>query len=135
MIHRLEIATSSRAQMVDVTREVQRAISESGVQEGFCHIYVPHTTAGIAINENADPSVVQDILAVLEKIAPRGGSYRHLEGNADSHVKASIVGSSETVLIEGGRLVLGTWQGLFLCEFDGPRRRRLLVKVVEAAFP
>jgi len=135
MVHRLEIATSSRAQMVDVTREVQRAISESGVQEGFCHIYVPHTTAGIAINENADPSVTQDILAVLEKIAPRDGSYRHLEGNADSHVKASIVGSSETVLIEGGRLVLGTWQGLFLCEFDGPRRRRLLVKVVEAAFP
>ncbi len=133
MIHRLEIATSSRAQMVDVTREVQRAVSESGVQEGFCHIYVPHTTAGIAINENADPSVAQDILAVLEKMAPRGGSYRHLEGNADSHVKASIVGSSETVLIEGGRVVLGTWQGLFLCEFDGPRRRRLLVKVVEAA--
>lgn len=133
MIHRLEIATSSRAQMVDVTREVQRAISESGVQEGFCHIYVPHTTAGIAINENADPSVAQDILAVLEKMAPRGGSYRHLEGNADSHIKASIVGSSETVLLEGGRLVLGTWQGLFLCEFDGPRRRRLLVKVVEAA--
>jgi len=133
MIRRLEIATSSRAQMVDVTREVQQAISESGVQEGFCHIYVPHTTAGIAINENADPSVAQDILAVLEKIAPRGGSYRHLEGNADSHVKASIVGSSETVLIEGGRLVLGTWQGLFLCEFDGPRRRRLLVEVVEAA--
>ena len=135
MIRRLEIATSSRAQMVDVTREVQQAISESGVQEGFCHIYVPQTTAGIAINENADPSVAQDILAVLEKIAPRGGSYRHLEGNADSHVKASIVGSSETVLIEGGRLVLGTWQGLFLCEFDGPRRRRLLVEVVEAAFP
>ena len=133
MVHRLEIATSSRAQMVDVTREVQRAVSESGVQEGFCHIYVPHTTAGIAINENADPSVAQDILAVLEKIAPRSGSYRHLEGNADSHVKACIVGSSETVLIEGGRLVLGTWQGLFLCEFDGPRRRRLLVKVVEAA--
>jgi len=133
MIHRLEVATSSRAQMVDVTREVQRAVSESGVQEGFCHIYLPHTTAGIAINENADPSVAQDILAVLEKIAPRGGSYRHLEGNADSHVKATIVGSSETVLIEGGRLVLGTWQGLFLCEFDGPRRRRLLVKVIEAA--
>jgi secondary thiamine-phosphate synthase enzyme len=133
MIRRLEIATSSRSQMLDVTREVERAVSESGVQEGFCHIYVPHTTAGIAINENADPSVAQDILAVLEKMAPRGGSYRHLEGNADSHVKASIVGSSETVLIEGGRLVLGTWQGLFLCEFDGPRRRRLLVKVVEAA--
>ncbi len=133
MIHRLEIATSSRAQMVDVTGEVQRAVSESGVQEGFCHIYVPHTTAGIAINENADPSVAQDILAVLEKMAPRGGSYRHLEGNADSHVKASIVGSSETVLIESGRLVLGTWQGLFLCEFDGARRRRLLVKVVGAA--
>jgi len=133
MVHRLEIATSSRAQMVDVTGEVKRAVSESGVQEGFCQIYVPHTTAGIAINENADPSVAQDILAVLEKMAPRGGSYRHLEGNADSHVKASIVGSSETVLIEGGRLVLGTWQGLFLCEFDGPRRRRLLVKVVEAA--
>lgn len=132
MIHRLEIATSSRAQMVDVTREVERAVSQSGVQEGFCYIYVPHTTAGITINENADPSVAQDILAVLEKIAPRGGSYRHLEGNADSHVKATIVGSSETVLIEGGRLVLGTWQGLFLCEFDGPRRRRLLVKVVEA---
>ncbi len=133
MIRRLEVATSSRAQMVDVTREVQRAVSESGIQEGFCHIYVPHTTAGIAINENADPSVVQDILAVLEKMAPRGGSYRHLEGNADSHVKASIVGSSETVLIESGRLVLGTWQGLFLCEFDGARRRRLLVKVVGAA--
>ncbi len=131
MIYRLEVATRSRSQLVEVTAEVQRVVSESGVQEGFCHLYLPHTTAGIAINEHADPSVVQDIQAVLADVAPRQGRYRHLEGNADAHVKATIVGSSETVLIEGGRLVLGTWQGIFLCEFDGPRRRRLLVKVVE----
>lgn len=132
MIYRLEVATRSRAQMVDITPEVQRAVAESGVKEGFCHLYVPHTTAGIAINENADPSVAQDILATLEKVAPQGGSYRHTEGNADSHIKAAMVGSSETVLVEGGRLLLGTWQGIFLCEFDGPRRRRVLLKIVEA---
>ena len=132
MIYRLEVSTRSRAQMVDITSEVQRAVTESGAKEGTCHLYVPHTTAGIAINENADPSVAQDILATLEKAAPQGGSYRHTEGNADSHIKATMVGSSETVLVEGGRLLLGTWQGIFLCEFDGPRRRRVLLKIVEA---
>jgi secondary thiamine-phosphate synthase enzyme len=125
----IRVSTGSRTELVDITSEVQKAVRESGVNEGVCHVYVPHTTAGVTINENADPSVRQDILMELNKIVPLEDNYRHLEGNAAAHIKASMVGSSETVLVEGGRLLLGTWQGIFFCEFDGPRSRRVLFSI------
>ena len=125
----IRISTTSRTELLDITGEVQKAVAESGVRDGVCHIYVPHTTAGITINENADPSVRQDILMELNKIIPFQDNYRHLEGNAAAHIKASIVGSSETVLVEAGQLLLGTWQGIFFCEFDGPRSRRVITRV------
>jgi secondary thiamine-phosphate synthase enzyme len=126
------IATNTRAKVEfqDVTAQVQEAVSSSGVKDGVCHVFVPHTTAGITINEHADPSVVSDIISQLDELVPEGRKYRHLEGNSPGHIKASLVGSSVTVLVEGGRLVLGTWQGIFFCEFDGPRSRSMLVKVV-----
>ena len=125
----IRVSTSSHTELVDITTDVQRAVSESGVQDGACHIYVPHTTAGVTINENADPSVREDILMELNRVIPLQDNYKHLEGNSAAHIKASIVGSSETILVERGRLVLGTWQGIFFCEFDGPRSRRVLTKV------
>ena len=125
----IRVSTKSRTELVDITSQVQDAVRESGVLVGICHVYVPHTTAGITINENADPSVRQDILMELNKMVPFEDSYKHLEGNAAAHIKASIVGSSETILVEGGRLLLGTWQGIFFCEFDGPRNRRVLTRI------
>jgi secondary thiamine-phosphate synthase enzyme len=125
----IRVSTRSRTELVDITSEVQKAVADSGVQDGTCHVYVPHTTAGVTINENADPSVREDILMELNKVVPLQDNYKHLEGNAAAHIKATIVGSSETILVEGGRLLLGTWQGIFFCEFDGPRSRRVLVKV------
>ena len=130
MIAQLEISTRSRAELVDITAAVQRTVREKGMQSGVCHIFVPHTTAGLTLNENWDPSVRADILMELDKIVPWRDDYRHAEGNAAAHIKASLVGSSQTLLVEDGRLVLGTWQGIFLAEFDGPRRRRVLVKLV-----
>ena len=115
--------------MVDITASVQKEVSKSGMKEGLCVIYVPHTTAGVTINEGADPAVVQDILTKLNDIVPRNAGYRHREGNADSHIKASLMGSSVTVLIEDGRIVLGTWQKIFFCEFDGPRSRQVYLKI------
>jgi secondary thiamine-phosphate synthase enzyme len=125
----IRISTTSRTELLDITGEVQKAVAESGVRDGICHVYVPHTTAGLTINENADPSVRQDILTELNKIVPIQDNYKHLEGNAAAHIKATLVGSSETILVEAGRLLLGTWQGIFFCEFDGPRSRRVIVKV------
>lgn len=125
----INVSTRSRTELVDITSQVQGVVGESGVRDGVCHVYVPHTTAGVTINENADPSVREDILMELNKTIPLQDNYKHLEGNAAAHIKATIVGSSETVLVEGGRLVLGTWQGLFFCEFDGPRSRRVLIKI------
>ncbi len=125
----INVSTRSRTELVDITSQVQGVVAESGVRDGVCHVYVPHTTAGVTINENADPSVREDILMELNKTIPLQDNYKHLEGNAAAHIKATIVGSSETVLVEGGRLVLGTWQGLFFCEFDGPRSRRVLIKI------
>jgi secondary thiamine-phosphate synthase enzyme len=125
----IRISTTSRTELLDITGEVQKAVAESGVRDGVCHVYVPHTTAGITINENADPSVRQDILMELNKIVPFQDNYRHLEGNAAAHIKASIVGSSETILVDAGKLLLGTWQGIFFCEFDGPRSRRVITRV------
>jgi len=127
----ISIQSRSRAELVKLDVQVGKAIEESGVKDGVCYIYVPHTTAGVTINEGADPAVGEDFLARLEQLVPRNARYAHTEGNADSHIKASLVGSSVTVLIEGGRPVLGTWQSIFFCEFDGPRRRRVVVKVTE----
>jgi secondary thiamine-phosphate synthase enzyme len=125
----ISVSTRSRTELVDITSEVQQAVAESGVQKGLCYVYVPHTTAGITINENADPSVREDILMELNKLIPLQDSYKHREGNAAAHIKASIIGSSETILVQDGRLVLGTWQGIFFCEFDGPRSRRVLASI------
>ena len=125
----IRVSTKSRTELVDITSEVQRVVTESGVRDGVCHVYVPHTTAGVTINENADPSVREDILKELNKIVPFEDNYRHLEGNAAAHIKASLVGSSETIMVAGGRLLLGTWQGIFFCEFDGPRSRRVIAMV------
>jgi secondary thiamine-phosphate synthase enzyme len=127
----ISVPTNRRCELVDVTDKVADAVRESGVEQGHVVAYVPHTTAGVTINENADPSVQHDILLTLDALVPRDRpGYRHAEGNSDAHVKASLVGSSETVLVEGGRLVLGTWQGIYFAEFDGPRTRKLHVRVV-----
>ncbi|MCP4664743.1 MAG: YjbQ family protein [Deltaproteobacteria bacterium] len=125
----INVKTHSRIDMKDITPSVQQVISKAGVTDGLCVVYVPHTTAGITINEGADPAVCQDIVNKLHELAPPGAGYLHMEGNADSHIKASLMGSSVTVLIEGGRLVLGTWQKIFFCEFDGPRSRKVYVKM------
>ncbi len=131
MLQTLSVRTNTRIELLDLTRQVQEVVSQSGVSEGLCHVFVPHTTAGVTINENADPAVKADILMVLNKLISDGEPYRHQEGNAPAHVKASLIGPQITVFVSKGRLVLGTWQGIFFCEFDGPRSRRLLVKVVE----
>ena len=129
----LRVKTSRRVQFVDITREVEQVVHDSGVSRGVCYIYVPHTTAGIAINEHADPDVARDVEGIFDRLIPHEGPYRHSEGNTDSHMKAILTGTSQTVLVENGALVLGTWQGIFLCEFDGPRQRTILVKVVRDA--
>jgi secondary thiamine-phosphate synthase enzyme len=126
----LKVKTDRRTQLVDVTAEVQKAVSASGVENGICYLYVPHTTAAITINEHADPDVARDVEGALDRLIPKTGPFRHSEGNSDSHVKAVLVGASQSVFVEGGKLVLGRWQGIFFCEFDGPRERRLGVKVV-----
>jgi len=124
------VPTSSRNQFVNITAEVQQALDAEGVAEGVCHVFVPHTTAGVTINENADPDVVHDILGILASLVPARGGYRHSEGNSDAHAKASLMGFTATVPVSDGRLVLGTWQAIYFCEFDGPRRRRCIVAAV-----
>ena len=126
----IEVRTRGRSEMVDVTGEVGKAIRDAGVRDGHVLLYVPHTTAGVTINENADPSVVHDVLAALDEAVPwRQGFYRHGEGNSAAHVKSSLVGCSALVPVVGGRMTLGTWQGVYFCEFDGPRSRRMVVTV------
>ena len=132
MIQTFQVRTSKQTEFIDITRSVQEAVKKIGVGEGICFIFVPHTTAGVTINENADLSVCQDILMELNKVIPSQDRYQHLEGNSPAHIKASLVGSSQTVFIESGKLALGTWQGIFFCEFDGPRNRNVYVKVVRA---
>ena len=129
MIHTLSVLTHRRTEMVDITGEVQELVGVSGVEEGLCHLFVAHTTAGLTINENADPSVPADILMVLNRIISDQEAYRHLEGNSPAHIKASLMGPQLTVLVQNCRLVLGTWQGIFLCEFDGPRTRKVYSKI------
>ena len=131
MVQTFQVRTSNQTEFIDITRSVQEAVKKTGVEDGICIIFVPHTTAAVTINENADPSVVQDIVMELNKIVPFKDQYRHLEGNSPAHIKASMVGCSEIVLIESGRLALGTWQGIFFCEFDGPRSRKVHVKVMK----
>jgi secondary thiamine-phosphate synthase enzyme len=126
----ISIKSKTRREFINITGEVQKTVDKSGIKEGICYMFVPHTTAGITINEAADPDVVNDIQNELSKIAPYDGHYQHTEGNADSHIKTSIVGSSVLVFIENGKLRLGTWQGIFFCEFDGPRNRKVWVKIV-----
>ncbi len=127
----LDVPTRERCALLDVTRPVQQLVGQAQVVSGTVICYVPHTTAGITIQENADPDVVHDILWKLERLVPKDeAAYRHAEGNTDSHIKASMMGSSATVLVADGRLVLGTWQGIYFCEFDGPRTRKMIVKIV-----
>jgi len=126
----LKVKTDRRMQLVDVTAQVQKAVAASGVESGICYLYVPHTTAAIAINECADPDVARDVEGALDRLIPKTGPYRHSEGNSDSHVKAVLVGASQIIFVQGGKLGLGRWQGIFFCEFDGPRERRLDVKIV-----
>ena len=129
-MYRIDIKTRSRVDFQDITPKVKDAVESSGIQSGVCYVFVPHTTAGITVNEHADPSVAEDITAQLEAMVPQHNNYCHMEGNAPAHIKASLVGNSEALLVEGGRLVLGTWQGIFFCEFDGPRNRTILIKIM-----
>ncbi len=127
-----EVRTSTQTEFIDITRSVQEAVKKTGMKDGICIIFIPHTTAAVTINENADPSVIHDILMELNKVVPFKDPYHHMEGNSPAHIKTSLVGCSEIVFVESGRLVLGTWQGIFFCEFDGPRNRKVHVKVVGA---
>ena len=125
----LRVKTGRRTQFVDVTAAVQRVVAGSGVVSGVCYVYVPHTTAGVTINEHADPDVATDLEGVFDRLVPWPGPYRHAEGNTDSHAKAVMVGASQVIFVEEGKLVLGRWQGIFFCEFDGPRERKIFVRV------
>lgn len=125
MLKTISVKTSSRTELVDVTSQVQNELTQSGIRDGWLSLYVPHTTAAITINEGADPAVKADILMVLNQIIPWEANYRHMEGNSPAHVKASLLGPAETLFVSRGRLVLGTWQKIFFCEFDGPRNRKL----------
>lgn len=127
---RLDIRSGQKTEMIDITSEVEKQVAASGFQNGICMIYVPHTTAAVTINESADPSVRQDILMILNRIVPWKAEYRHMEGNSPAHVKASLVGESVFVPVEEGRLKLGTWQGIFFCEFDGPRSRHVHIYII-----
>lgn len=129
MLETISVKTSSRTELVDVTSQVQDELTQSGIRDGRVSLYVPHTTAAITINEGADPAVKADILMVLNQIIPWEANYRHMEGNSPAHVKASLLGPGETLLVSGGRLVLGTWQKIFFCEFDGPRNRKLHLQI------
>jgi secondary thiamine-phosphate synthase enzyme len=126
----LNVKSKSKTEFIDITEDIRSLIKESGVQQGVCHIYVPHTTAGVAINEGADPAVKRDIIAALNRLVPFEGDYQHMEGNSSAHIKSTLVGAAQIVLIEEGKLLLGTWQSIYFCEFDGPRHRRVLVKIV-----
>ena len=126
---RLNVKTTAHTQMLDVTAQIQKAVTDSGVRDGICTVFVPHTTAAVTINENADPDVVRDFTTEINKIVPWEDGYHHMEGNSAAHLKSSMIGFSEQVIIEDGRLVLGVWQGIYFCEYDGPRSRKMMVKI------
>ena len=130
MLKEITIRTNTQTQILDITAQVQKVLGESGITEGLCCVFVPHTTAGVTINENADHSVKQDIVMELNKVIPFNDNYSHLEGNSAAHIKASIIGSSVNVPVKNNNLILGTWQGICFCEFDGPRTRKFYVKII-----
>ena len=129
-MEQIRVKTVRQCEMLDITKDIERLVEKSGVKSGVCYVFVPHTTAGVTINENADPDVISDVLMELDKIVPLKDDYLHAEGNSAAHIKSSIMGCSQEVLIEEGSLQLGTWQSLFFCEFDGPRSRQVWVKVM-----
>ena len=131
MIHKFKVRTSGRCEMSDITREVQGVVRENGLESGVCHVFVPHTTCALAVNENADPDVRADIVKKLSEVIPEEDGYSHAEGNSDAHIKAVLAGSSLSVFVEEGALMLGTWQALYLCEYDGPRPREVWVKLIK----
>lgn len=131
MFYELQVQTGARVELKDITSQVKATIRDSGVKEGICHIFVPHTTAAVTINENADPAVKGDITNEMNKVIPFSDNYQHAEGNSAAHIKASLFGFSETVIIKNGSPVLGTWQDIYFAEFDGPRRRRFNIKIIE----
>jgi secondary thiamine-phosphate synthase enzyme len=130
MVRYINVKSKSRIEFIDITGMVQEVVKETGVIKGICYLYVPHTTAGITINEGADPSVQRDIQNTLSRLVPHEMNYFHREGNADAHIKSTIVGTSVNVIVDEGRLLLGTWQSIFFCEFDGPRHRRIAIKLI-----
>jgi secondary thiamine-phosphate synthase enzyme len=130
MLKEIDVQTNTQTQIIDITAQIQKVVRESGISEGLCCVFIPHTTAGVTINENADPSVKHDIIMELNKVIPLNDHYRHLEGNSAAHIKASIIGSSVNVPVENNNLLLGTWQGICFCEFDGPRQRNVYVKII-----
>ena len=130
MLTKLTVDTSKHTQMLNITDMIQKAVEDSGVRSGVCTVFIPHTTAAVTINENADPDVVRDFTMEINKLVPWEDGYRHMEGNSAAHLKASMIGFSEQIIIEDGRLVLGTWQGVYFCEYDGPRRRSVYVKLM-----
>lgn len=130
-MERLKIRTHARTEMADISSKIQEAVRKSGIESGICTVFVPHTTAGITINENADPDVVSDILKEVNKIVPFEDGYCHMEGNSAAHIKASMFGFSQQIIVQGGKLMLGTWQGIYFCEFDGPRNREVYVKITQ----
>jgi secondary thiamine-phosphate synthase enzyme len=132
-MRQLTVRTSSRSEMVDITASILAILKEEKLESGLCHVFVPHTTAAVTINENADPDVPLDMLTFMGRLVPLSGSYRHGEGNADAHIKASLFGSAVTIIVEEGKLLLGAWQSVFFCEFDGPRTRKVLVKLIPTA--
>ena len=129
-LHTAHVETHARVEFKDITGLVQKVVTESGTHSGVCFLFVPHTTAAVLINENDDPALQKDLDQFLKSLAPHDGNYHHSDGNCDAHLKAAVIGNSKSLLVEGGRLVLGRWQGVFLCDFDGPRRRELRIKVV-----
>jgi secondary thiamine-phosphate synthase enzyme len=131
MLEKLGVQTNKQVELIDITKRVKEVIAKSGVMSGICVVFVPHTTAGVTINENADPDVIKDIIDTINKIVPSDTAYKHREGNSPAHVKSSLFSSDLTVIIDNGALSLGVWQGIFFCEFDGPRNRKLFVKVLE----
>jgi secondary thiamine-phosphate synthase enzyme len=130
MLKEIAVQTNAQTQIIDITAQIQKVVRESGISEGLCCVFIPHTTAGVTINENADPSVKHDIIMELNKVIPLNDHYRHLEGNSAAHIKASIIGSSVNIPVENNNLLLGTWQGICFCEFDGPRQRNVYVKII-----
>ncbi|AKI97010.1 secondary thiamine-phosphate synthase enzyme YjbQ [Kosmotoga pacifica] len=130
MYREYQINTHSRVEFIDITPQLENAVRESKIKDGLVFVYIPHTTAAVTINEHADPSVVSDIIKHLKNLVPENAEYSHFEGNSDAHIKASLIGTSVQVPLQGGRLMLGTWQGVFFCEFDGPRRRRFSVTII-----